>query len=173
MKTIESLQKDSLAYRLYDKIKNEGEHRTINEWAEKFDTLPAPIQSALGRLRKANCHLHPVGTVTDLHNPEKSKKGVVVDIMEREEWFQEVYERGMKNRVIPGIKDFYHKTETAVRIFPSLRQSLTVAFNTVFSYLKTGHESMRLATPKDIDIHAVKPGEDREKVLEEIFEQIK
>ena len=160
MKTIDSLQKDSLAYRLYDRIKNDEQHKTINEWAEEFDTLPYAIQSALGRLRKVNCHLHPVGTVTNPHG--EPKKGVVVDIMEREEWFQEVYERGMKVRLVPGILDFSNKSELAKVKFPHLRHNILMAVNTVYSYLKSLHDGFA-EKPNEQKIEA------RQTLLERLF----
>ena len=159
MKTIENLQKESLAYRLYDKIKNDGEHKTINEWAEEFDTLPYAIQSALGRLRKVNCHLHPVGTDTNPHG--ESKKGVVVDIMEKEEYFQEVYERGMKNRLIPGILDFSKQSETARERFPALRHNILVAINTVYSYMKLLHDGF-----------TTKPDEEKTQTRQTLLERL-
>ena len=159
MKTIDSLQKDSLAYRLYDRIKNDEQHKTINEWAEEFDTLPYAIQSALGRLRKANCHLHPVGTVTNPHG--EPKKGVVVDIMEREEWFREVYERGMKNRLIPGILDFSNKSEVARTRFPELRHNILVAINTVYSYMKSLHDGF-----------TTKPSEEKTEIRQSLLERL-
>jgi hypothetical protein len=160
MKTIDNLQKDSLSYRLYDRIKNGNEHRTINEWAEEFDTLPYAIQGALGRLRKVNCHLHPVGTVTNPHG--ESKKGVIVDIMEKEEYFQEVYERGMKNRLIPGILDFSKQSEVARVAFPQLRHNILVAINTVYSYMKSLHDGFS-EKPSEEKVEA------RQTLLERLF----
>lgn len=166
MKTIHEIDKKSLTYILYDRIEN-GEERTIDEWARELDTFPDNIQSALGRARKMNVHLHPVGTIT---NPNGgSKKGIVRDIMKKEEWMQEVYERRMTNAVLPGIKDFYRKTETATEEFPNLRHYLTIAFNKVYSYIHATHDMMRLSAPKVPEVHGLSP-EEKEKVLENILE---
>lgn len=139
MKNVESLKKGGLPSLLFNRVKD-GEKRTINEWAEELDILPRNISSALGRLRKVNAHLHPVGTVVDFSG--KSKQGVVVDIMEKEEWFKEVYDRSFTNRLHPAIKDYFRKTELGREKFPQLRHALSVTFNTLREYFKLAQDNL-------------------------------
>lgn len=159
MKTVHDMRKDGLAWQLYDRVKA-GEKRTINEWAEEFDILPDAISRALTRLRKANGHLHPVGTVTDFSG--KAKKGIVVDIMEREEWFTEIYDRRFRVTINPAIKDYFRKTELGLKAFPHLRQSITVAFNNLFAGFRLIHGIFRLPEPK------VPKAQTQEEVLEKL-----
>lgn len=121
MKNISEVNQESLMYQLYIRVKG-GEHRTINEWANEFNVIPRSIAGALSRLRKMNIHMHPVGTVTGFTG--ESKSGVVVDIMTNSEYFTEVYNRAVKTRVNPSIRDILAKSETAYSIFPKFARFL-------------------------------------------------
>lgn len=145
MLTIDKMQKDSLAYKLYKRVKA-GEKRTINEWAEEFNTLPYAIQSALGRLRKADAHLHPLNISRS--GEVKPGRGVVVDIMEKQEWFENVYERGMRNNLLPSIFGFTHKSQLGSEVFPQLRHQIVVAVNGVYSYIKQLHDGFGHTSPE-------------------------
>lgn len=114
VKTIADMRRDSLAVLLYNRVKD-GENRTINEWAEEFDVMPSTIQRALSRLRKVNCHLHPVGGSQGA-NPTPGK---VRDIMDNQDNFIEVYERVTLNQVNPGIRSLLSKSEEGHLKFPN------------------------------------------------------
>jgi len=144
--TVDTLHSETLAYKLYVRV-NDGERKTINEWAEFFDCFPSSIQTALGKLRKRGAHFHPVGTKTG--DKGKSKQGDVVDIFSDQEYFEEIYNRRIKNTLIPGLKDFHDKSERALSLFPRLKDSISAAFNMAYSFLKSSRGIIGLSQPSN------------------------
>jgi len=53
--------------------------------------------------------------------------------MKNEDHFNEVFNRGIKQRLDPAVKDYFHKTELAKRVFPRLRYSLASTFSKFLS----------------------------------------
>ncbi len=101
-----------------------GEEKTVREWAEEFGVTENKIRVALTTLRQRHGfhQYHPIGTKRGI-NPEQ---GILKDIMLRKEWVVETMDEQKKIHKDPQLIAFADWMHQAYKRFPELRKQFKV-----------------------------------------------
>lgn len=102
----------------FSKAVESGEYKTIAEWAEKYDITYNQMSCVLSNLRKRGIHLHPYSGL--IRVGMRHKKGIVVNIMKKQEWLTKGLNNYENNYSLPHLGGMLKKIEMAVTEFPQL-----------------------------------------------------
>lgn len=115
------LLKSGMPYKLMLMIEN-GDEKTIDEWAEEFNISPRDIQNTLTNLRKKGYLYYPNGGASGNFKGMGAKKGKIVKITSNKKYFLATMSQERLHHIGPHLTAFSRFLEIGVNKFPELRQ---------------------------------------------------
>lgn len=95
-----------------------GIKRTRVEWAEALDMPLGSFDFMASKLRKKGYHYHPHSG--NIRVGMKTRTGIVVDIMQNEEYLVSGLNRYEDNNSLPTLKGMFRTLEAAIQKYPRL-----------------------------------------------------
>jgi hypothetical protein len=121
------LHPGSITDMIYKGVKS-GLKLSTSQWAKRLKLKKSNIYEATGRLRNMGFLIAPISTV---NNPGagEHKEGVLVDLSDNQEWFNEVYNKNQKQYVNPHTKHMFKSLEVQAAKNPvAAKEIRTMAF---------------------------------------------
>lgn len=115
---------------IWEGIKS-GARYTTTEWAKHLGIKKTAVERTIAQLRNRGFFVYPVGGYINPYERE-FKEGVLVDIMERKSWFNEVMLRNKSQRLMPALRRFTEHMETAALALPEILKELETEAVEVF-----------------------------------------